>query len=144
MGFSIYILFICFLIVIVVKMLNFLCESFIGDKLNIVFKRLIDGKSLKNEEKIDSEKSLKTKIKSKFYSEGEICKKRYVFETFGGKKYMFDSFDLERTNLYINVSWKDIKSIYEIGHIDKELNMFMDYPIPKIIFEKNDIEKFLE
>lgn len=106
-----------------VKMLNFLCKSFIGDKLNIVFKREIDGKSLKNEEKIDNIKPLKTEIKSKFYSEGEICKKRYVFETFGGKKYMFDSFDLERTNLYINASWKDIKSIYEIGYIDKELNM---------------------
>lgn len=143
MGFSVYILFICFLIVLFVKMLNFLCESFIGDKLNIVFKRVIDGKSLKNEEEIDTIKPLKSQIKSKFYSEGENCKKRYIFETFNGKKYMFDTFDLERTDLYINVPVSDIKGIYEIGYIDR-LNMFIDYPIPKIIFEKTDnMEKTL-
>lgn len=139
MGFSVYILFICFLIVLFVKMLNFLCESFIGDKLNIVFKRVIDGKSLKNEEEIDTIKPLKSQIKSKFYSE-EYCKKRYIIETFVGRKYMFDTLDLERTDLYINVSWEDIKGIYEIGYIDKNLNMFIAYPVSKTVFEKNVME----
>lgn len=139
MGFSVYILFICFLIIIFVKMLNFLCKNFIGDELNMVCRRLIDGKSLKNEEKIDTTKPLKTKIKSKFY-----CRKNYMIIDNHDIKYQMLSEDIFNVIEHFAEQNVTIKEIYIIGY--KEGEFYEQFPEPVLMLrneiQENVIEKY--
>ena len=123
-----YFLAICFIVFMIVKILNFLCKSFVGVSLSEVCNRLIKDKTLEKEISKENNSIYKTR--------------RFVFEYYSGEKLQINAENLEEA-IYGLSNKNDIKSAQVIGEIDKRTRELELYDEPKVIFNNKRINNFV-
>lgn len=127
-GIISYFLTICFIIFVIVKMLNFLSKSFVGVSLSEVCNRLIKGETLEKETSKENNGIYKTR--------------RFIFEYYSGEKLQINAENLEEA-IYGLSNKNDIKSAQVIGEIDNKIGELRLYDKPQIIFDNKRIDKFV-
>ena len=127
-GIISYFLTICFIIFVIVEMLNFLSKSFVGASLSEVCNRLIKGETLEKEIPKENNSIYKTR--------------RFAFEYYSGEKYQVNAESLEEAMDSLS-NKNNIKSAQVIGEIDKRTRELELYDEPKVIFNNKRINNFV-
>ena len=127
-GIISYFLTICFIIFMIVKMLNFLSKNIVGVSLSEVCNRLAKGETLEKEIPKENNSIYKTR--------------RFAFEYYSGEKLQINAESLEEAIDSLSDK-NNIKSAQVIGEIDKRTRELELYDEPQVIFDNRRINKFV-
>lgn len=125
-GIFLYMLLIFFEIFLMVKMLDFLCKSFVGISLSEFCNKLISKKDMTNKKEFNN--------KDIFREDNKL--ERYLIIDKSGRKWQINSDNIISVVNSLPFDSTCIRYIEIIGYIDKMTDELITYNEPKTIFKE--------